>query len=306
MPYPPQPAAACFGAIHVDVIAHATRPARRETSTPGVTETAPGGVATNVARTLVRLGISCALAGALGRDADGDRLAAELAREGISLGAVQRRDLPTGRYLAVHDPDGSLAAAVVDARITDTLDADALALDHPEIAAAGLWFAEANLPGAVLERIALAAGDRHLAADAVSIAKAPRLEAVLARLDLLVLNRAEAAALTGLPEAVPLSDHGERLAQRGVRALAISDGAAPLHWRDGTTQGSIAPRPCTIVDVTGAGDALIAGTLAALVRDRPLAQALETGLRAAECALGGSGAVPSGMTWPVVAGMDRD
>lgn len=309
---------AAFGAIHLDTIAHADRRILRETSTPASLAVRPGGVATNVARALARLGCRVSLAGRLGREAEADGLLAHLAGEGVDTGAIRRADLPSGRYLALHDPDGTLAAAVVDARITETLEPGALLPPTKAQEVAGCWFLEANLPQPLLVELAEAAGGRRLAADAVSRAKAARLAPLLPRLDLLFCNRAEAAALLGRDGEHDEGQHepgdsgaevATALVAAGAGAVVMTRGAAPvlLATRGGideisltTREGAAAPAP-RIVDVTGAGDALIAGTLAGLEHGLALADAVAAGMRAAALTLESPGAVAGTLDWPAIA-----
>ncbi|MHC5652895.1 PfkB family carbohydrate kinase [Stappia sp.] len=296
----------CFGAIHLDTLAHATREVLRETSTPAAFSSRPGGVATNVARALLRLGVPVSLVGALGDDAEGRTLLERLADEGVDVRPAICPGVPTGRYIAIHDPDGSLPAAVVDGRITDGLAVDALDEALPAAASARLWFLDANLPAPLLERLASAAGERRLAADTVSRAKAGRLRALLPRLDLLFCNRAEAAALTGHDEQEPLPDPevlARTLRAAGLRACCLSDGAAPLLLMEGgdIARLDVEVEPGAVRDVTGAGDALISGTLAGLDHGRDLRGAVAAGLRAAALTLRCDGAVAATLSWPAIA-----
>ncbi|MBB98041.1 MAG: kinase [Rhodobacteraceae bacterium] len=300
---------AAFGAIHLDTLAHAERAILRDTSTPARLTTRPGGVAANVARALARLSPPCALAGAVGRDSDGDALLASLRAEGIDVSTVHRSDHPTGRYLALHDPDGGLAAAVVDGAITDALRPGDIDIAHPALAEADLWFIEANLPQPVLGQIAAAAKHRLLAADAVSIAKAPRLAEVLDRLDILFCNRLEGAALLGQRRAggpAPAPEDALAIASAlvalGVGACLVSDGPAPLALATAGICMSLAVAPVAVRDVTGAGDALIAGTLAARARGWDIADAARAGLAAARVTVQAQGAAPATLTWDAVLG----
>ena len=300
---------AAFGAIHLDTIAHADRRILRETSTPAALAVRPGGVATNVARALARLDCRIALAGRLGREAEADGLLAQLMAEGVETRAIRRSDLPSGRYLALHDPDGTLAAAVVDARITETLEPGALLPLTEAQEEAGCWFLDANLPQPLLAELAETAGERMLAADAVSRAKAARLGPILPRLDLLFCNRAEAAALLGRGEEDGGAEAAGALVEAGAKAVVMTRGAAPvlLATRSGideislTTCDGAAALPPRIVDVTGAGDALIAGTLAGLEHGLPLARAIAAGMRAAALTLESPGAVADTLTWAATA-----
>jgi pseudouridine kinase len=299
---------AAFGAIHLDTLAHAERAILRDTSTPARLTTRPGGVAANVARALARLSPPCALAGAVGLDSDGDALLASLRAEGIDVSTVHRSAHPTGRYLALHDPDGGLAAAVVDSAITDALRPGDIDVAHPTLAGADLWFIEANLPQTVLAQIAAAAGHRLLAADAVSIAKAPRLGDILGRLDMLFCNRMEGAALLGHRNAgpAPAPEDAQGIARAlvglGVGACLVSDGPAPLALATAGICLNLAVAPVAVLDVTGAGDALIAGTLAARARGREIADAARAGLAAARITVQAQGAAPATLTWDAVLG----
>ena len=295
----------CFGAIHLDTLVHASRTIQPETSTPGIFSTRPGGVATNVARGLARLGSDVWLAGALGADPEADFLRDWLAREGIRLLEVRRDDVPTGRYVAFHNPDGSLPAATVDARITDTFDAATLSPLLPTAESTSCWFLDANLPEQVLARLCNAAGERLLAADAVSRAKAPRLRPVLQRLDLLFCNRSEATAILGRDDEAKMPSARElaaSLVSAGARACVLSDGGADLVVA--TPAGCLSvpvPHLERIHDVTGAGDALVAGTLHALGTGIDLPTAAACGVRAALLTLGSPGAVADTLCWTALA-----
>ncbi|NBN63560.1 PfkB family carbohydrate kinase [Pannonibacter tanglangensis] len=294
-------AIACLGAVHADLIAHGERAVLRETSTPGTIRMTPGGVATNVARALARLAVPVRLAGAIGQDADGTALARQLAEEGLDVGALARTSLATGRYLALHDPDGSLAGAICDTAITESLDEEFVAAVAPLLAAAPVWFCETNLPEAALAALAEAAGERMLVADAVSRAKAPKLAVLSGRLDLVFLNRAEAAAWTGFAEETPAVPLALAVAALGPRRVVLSDGGAPLTLVENGEPFQLEPPAAQVVDVTGAGDALIAGTLAGLARSLSLEDAAIAGLRAARLTLEATGAVAAGLSWPAIA-----
>lgn len=286
----------CIGAVHWDSLAHAQHPIVADTSTPAAIEQKPGGVATNVARALGRLGIPVTLTGVIGNDVAGATLRSLLETEGIDLNLVCRDGAITAQYLALHDPDGGLAAACVDDRILSEappdlfdglLDARAASDDR-----SAFWFADANLPEGILRRIAELAPAGALIADCVSTAKAGRLAAIAGRISLLFANRGEAAVLarcTGEAEPVEII---ARLHDLGIAEIVMTDGADPVTISDGNRVTSHQPPPVSVVDVTGAGDALIAGTLAACARDRDLQEAVLSGLDAARLTVQRAGAVP--------------
>ncbi|MHA7777793.1 PfkB family carbohydrate kinase [Roseibium sp. M-1] len=299
------PPVIAIGAIHYDTIAHARETIRPETSTPARFTAKPGGVATNLARSLVRLGVPVRLVGTVGDDGAAAILRRQLLGEGLALSVVERAGFATGQYLALHNPEGDLAAACVDDRVlseapSDLFDAvlEAIAGDVPEGA---IWFLDANLPEEMLVRVASRIGTGRVMANAVSDAKAPRLQPVLSRLDCLMLNRGEAASLTGLPQESDPEDLAEALGRTGLKSFVLTSGSKDvLLCHDGELH-RLPTRVSEIVDVTGAGDALCAGTVAALVRGAALPDAVPFGLAAAALTLRTTGALARDLSWDALA-----
>jgi pseudouridine kinase len=279
----------CIGAAAIDRKYRALAPLRPDTSNPVSSDRAAGGVARNVAESLARLGVPTALLSLVGDDANGRWLRDGLRALGVDVAGVQvAAGHSTAEYVAVLEPDGTLAFGLADMAIFDaltpaTLDA-APGFD-------GAWiFADCNLPPAALRHLARrSAGPARLAVDAVSVAKAARLPADLAGIDLLFLNEAEAAALVGADLAP--GEAAQRLRARGVDAVVLTCGAGGLV---AAGRGGIAPvpaRPGPVVDVTGAGDALIAATLHRLLAGDALAEAARWGVAAASLAIASAASV---------------
>ncbi|WP_289035870.1 PfkB family carbohydrate kinase [uncultured Roseibium sp.] len=296
---PPHPIA-CFGAVHWDIIAHADRPILRDTSTPADLDQKPGGVATNVARVLARLGVPTTLIGVTGADPAAASIRAQLERDGVEPHLLERSGQATGQYLALHNPDGGLAAACINDKVLTSAPADFFIETARQMPDDALWFVDANLPVAILDALAEVAPKAALVADAVSVAKAPRLRSLLPKLELLLLNRAEATALLDASADTPAENLSEELLSRGVGAVVITSGHEPLHMRNSGQSLDHAPPPASIVDVTGAGDALIAGTLAGLARGFELDVSLQIGQKAALETLQASGAVADTLSWSAI------
>lgn len=309
MPSPaPRPVIA-VGAIHSDTIAHAFEPIRPETSTPSRLQVRPGGVATNVARALVRLGIETTLAGTAGDDASGTAVLRQLEEEGIRAACVVRPGFPTGQYLALHDPDGTLTAACVDDRVLAEAPAGLLDETIGKLAGATppdtIWFLDANLPSPLLARVLDRIGAAAVIANAVSDAKAIRLLPHLARLHCLMLNRGEAASLTGLPKHSQPADLIRALQALGLRRGVVTGGASDVLVLEDRALRSFPAPTGKIVDVTGAGDALSAGLIAAMARGLTLCEALPYGLAAAALTLRATGALAEDLSWQALEKFDR-
>ncbi len=151
-------------------------------------------------------------------------------------------------------------------------------------AAAGWVFADCNLPASVLAALIERAADApfRLALDPVSVTKAARLPPRLAGLDLLILNLDEAVALTGSDDPEEAVD---RLLGRGVSAVVLTGGSGPVRIASEEGRALVPVPAATVIDVTGAGDALIGATLAGLATGGALVESVRSAVRIAALAV---------------------
>lgn len=269
----------CLGGATVDRKYRAGAPVIPGTSNPVDGRRAFGGVARNVAENLARLGLAVSLVSVVGEDETGEAVLRHLREAGVDLTRVSRsRERATAEYVAVLEPDGSLALGLADMGILDLIGPDLVDDAWPYLAAAAWVFADCNLPAPTLDHLlARKTGARfRLAVDAVSTPKVRRLPADLTAVDLLFLNLDEARALAERPDAGP-EEAALALCRRGAGAVVLTRGATGVILAEGETVRAIPAVPARQVDATGAGDALVAGTLAGLAEGRPLPEALRTG-----------------------------
>jgi sugar/nucleoside kinase (ribokinase family) len=108
----------------------------------------------------------------------------------------------------------------------------------------------------------------------------------VAGVDLLLPNRDEASALTGLTEPAAAA----RALAAHVREVVVTLGADGALWTDGRRLVRAPAAPAAAVDTTGAGDAFAAGLLAARVAGAAPEAALAAGARLAAEAVARPGA----------------
>lgn len=258
-------------------------------SNPGAAVLGPGGVARNIAENLARMGAAASLISIVGRDHLGDLLLHEAARAGVDLGGTMRGRGPTGLYAATLDAGGELIVGVAAMGILEQLTPRRLQAQRRLVAAADLIVADSNLPGETLEWLIVFAA-RHglrLAIEAVSVPKGGRLRRLLRAgrpLFALFCNRAEAQALT---DCAQMRGAARRLHERRVANVCVGLGRRGMFVSsaDGG-QATVPAMPAPIVDVTGAGDAAVAGTLFGLLRGEPLPIAARYGQAAAALTVG--------------------
>jgi pseudouridine kinase len=279
-----------IGGANMDLKCRIAGPEIMATSNPGAMTVMPGGVARNVAETLARLGVPTALIAAIGRDALGDRLLAETRAAGVDMKAVLRGRFVTGSYSAVLTRQGELLIGVADMAAMQRLTPAALWRLRKRLSRARLIAADCNLPMpalAWLVKLAAAAGV-PIALETVSVPKVKRLRGILQRrapIFALFSNRAEIAAITGKDanSRQGLASAARWLHDHGVQHVAINLGIRGMYVSaaQGKRGAVVASRRAKILDVTGAGDGAVAGTLFGLLRGFDLPRAADCGQAAA-------------------------
>ena len=266
------------GGTNMDVVARTSAPLVAATSNPGHTRISPGGVGRNIAACLGLLGAPVRLVSAVGDDAFGEEALRVTAACGADVGAVRRVPGATGTYTAILDDGGELVAAV-----SDMATVDALVLETVHLTDAALVVLDGNLAHAQAARVvsAAAAAGVPLAFEPVSVAKAGRLADLVRDLFLVTPNTDEIAALTGRPTADWRASVAD-LHERGVEHVWLRTGAEGS-WMCSRGQEPVhlAAVPATVVDVTGAGDAMLAAWIAGWLRGADPVAAAREGHRAA-------------------------
>ena len=253
----------CIGGAVIDRKLRSAEPIRPGTSNPVVATLGFGGVARNVAENLARLGGKVSLASCVGDDASGRALLAHLAEVGVDVAAVEViKGASTAEYTALLQPDGMLFAGGADMAILDRIHGDLAKSALSGIVGDAWIFADCNASTQALADMIrhCAQAGLPLAIDAISVAKARRLPRDLAGVACLFLNRAEAAAVLGQESGDPAT-MARMLVARGPRAVVLTLGEAGALLCEGQNLKHVPAEPAHVADVTGAGDAMIAGTL---------------------------------------------
>jgi pseudouridine kinase len=272
----------CIGGAAVDRKYRALDAIRPATSNPVHSERSFGGVARNVAENIARLGVKTSLASILGKDENGRALLDNLERLGIGTHFMAVSDEhATAEYVAVLNPDGELALGLANMTIFDGFTPALLRKVEPDVQTAWL-FADCNLPFETLQALVDIAHRQSLtlAIDAVSTPKVARLPRDLTGVGLLFLNLDEARAYLREHETSP-EKAAERLRACGAECVVLTLGEAGLVVVDQTGARQVSAVRAKITDATGAGDALIAATLVALLKGRSLTEAARLGTAAA-------------------------
>ncbi|GAD56015.1 LOW QUALITY PROTEIN: hypothetical sugar kinase in cluster with indigoidine synthase indA, PfkB family of kinases [Limimaricola cinnabarinus LL-001] len=278
----------CIGSVLWDVIGRTASHMRVGSDVPGRIHRLPGGVAMNIAMTLVRFGLRPALLSALGRDVEGDELAAEAARMGMEVEHLYRSDdLPTDIYMAIEGANGLIARSDAHSleqagdKILRPLDDGRLgSADAPW---AGLVALDGNLTTELLAQIArsplFARADLRVAP--ASPGKAERLLALMGHpTATLYVNLEEAGLLCHA--AFESSDAAARaLVARGAHRALVTDGGRAATVATAHDVFTQTPPEVLVTRVTGAGDTFMAAHIASEAEGMAPEAALARALTAA-------------------------
>ncbi len=245
-----EPLVVVVGGANVDVKARTAAPLVAATSNPGTVVRTPGGVGRNVAENLARLGSRVALVSTVGNDPDGDWLLQETALAGVDVEPVLRGGR-TGRYVAVLDHGGDLAVGVADMAATDSLLPEVL--DDDLLGSAALVVVDGNVPPTTIDAVLVlgASAGVRVVIDPVSVAKARRIAPLLRPerpVFAITPNEAELAALGSVAG----------LHRRGVEVVWVRRGPAGSSLSTADELVELEAPLVEPVDVTGAGDAMLA------------------------------------------------
>lgn len=305
-----------IGGINVDIKSRVDAPLVMATSNPGTTTVTAGGVGRNIAESLARLGVRTSLISAVGDDAFAAVAIERTAHAGVDLrGLLHVHGTPTGTYTAVLDTTGDLVVGVASMRVMRSL-TPAVIATHESLVRSARWLVlDANLePEALASALHLAA--HHgvaVAIDPVSVQKSERVrDALHASLPIALLtpNRDELAHLVerDAMDDADLDSACRTLHAQGVHTVWVRLGAAGSFVSSAyaTESHRVATTAVPdVVDVTGAGDAALAGWLWASLAGYNALACARFGTAAALCTLRARTSVDTHLSATSIAALER-
>lgn len=263
-----------IGGANVDITATSRERFIARDSNPGTVRLSFGGVGRNIAHNLALLGDEVRFVTRFGGDAFGQMLQVSCREIGMDLSLCDTDPtLPSACFASLNDCNGEMLGGVADMVVTESISTDWLAQRIDAINTADAVVADTNLLPETLAWL-IDYVTVPLYVDGVSGPKAIRLRKALEisenkRLYAFKCNALEAGVLASVT---------------GFTRRYISRGASGLEVTEGDVTRDFPALPCTVRNVTGGGDALLAG----IVHAGPGASVEETariGLLCARCAV---------------------
>ena len=280
----------------------------RHTSNPGKINVGSGGVGRNIAHNLALLNVPVTLLSAVGDDGEGIRILEETGKAGVKTEQmIISGEHPTGIYLAILDEKGEMEVAVSDMQILEEISLEYLRSKAYLIKESKIVVMDTNIPEESIEYVVDLCNkvDVSLLIEPVSVEKAKKVRKVLDGrgrwiIDYITPSEDELESILGaemidddvdtdiVGVAEELKGRGAKnvIVSLGERGIYVSSGGGVSDFSEGE-QGDPEPGKFMgsykgeVVDVTGAGDALVAGLVYGIYKGYSLEVAARFGLAVA-------------------------
>ena len=275
-----------IGGASVDVRGRPEVALLHGSSSIGTVQQTTGGVALNVALNLSRLEIFSDFITVIGRDPDGEYL--ECACRSAHLDTrclICSPEEKTARYHAIIDERGELYAGISAMQIFHTLTPSLLKPFEDILDQAPMIIADCNPPPETLHYLAArcALKKTPLWVEPTSADKCRKIFPLTAGITYLSPNKEELETLAGRACSTErdIIECARSLTAEGIEQIFVTLGGDGVLWVNEESAILRKIPPVQVKDVTGAGDAFVAGVVYALLQDISIPDAIDYGLSAA-------------------------
>ena len=262
-----------IGSANMDVAGYSHASLNYADSNPGKIKFTPGGVGRNIAHNLALLGKNSWLLTAVGDDFYGQSLLALTRQYGVH---VDKCFLVPGEntscYLSLLDNTGEMLVAINDMTISEQISVAFLEQHLDFIRSAAAIIADCNISEETLAWLLENSGNAPVFVDPVSAWKCVKIRGRLNKIHTLKPNRLEAETLSGIT--LSGRDDVAKVAawfhENGLTRLVLSMGGDGVYYSHANGEsGWSLPVKTQVINVTGAGDAMMAGLVSCWMDGMP-------------------------------------
>ena len=267
-----------IGGANVDMSGHVNHDVKRYDYNPGKISTTYGGVGRNIAENIARLGLAVKLITAVGDDYHGDRMIKHCESVGIDMSLTKKYSGErTSIYMQILNEIGELDVAVADMQVMDKLIKETIMDYHHYLTSAKAIVVDCNVDVSVIRYLSDTYGDK-LFIDPVSITKAQKIKEALYKADCITPNVYE---LDQIGDGMNLEEQLTDTVQRGAMHVVVTQGSKGVIYYDKRLHIKSAVS-ATIENVTGAGDAFVAGLVYGFIKGAEFSESVDYGLKLAK------------------------
>jgi pseudouridine kinase len=256
----------CIGGANIDRKLQLHAELIPETSNPAQSSQASGGVARNISENLGRLGLESCLLTVVGDDTEGSWLLNQTKNHVDVSSSIGLYKKTTGTYSAILNQRGEMMFALADMELYESVDIGFIEKKWGAIASSEMVILDTNFPAEVLHYIIRRCQSEEIPLTVVPVSapKIKKLPSSLEGVTWFICNKGEAEAYLDMT----IESEGDffkaakLITQKGAERVVITRGDQGLIYYTVYKEASaILPPEVKVVDVTGAGDALVAGII---------------------------------------------
>lgn len=251
----------CIGAALVDDLFHATDKMLMHTTNEVTVSRSAGGVSRNIAHQLSLLNVPVQLISVFGNDADGDWLKQICTDAGIQLDLSITASMPTGKYTAIINDDGSMFTALLTNAALYLITPEYLQTQVELLSKASYILVDANISVATINWLVEFTNSHaiRLIIEPVSVPPAKKIAAAnLDGLYLITPNEDELPVLCS-EHALTTEEQIKELLGRGIQNVWLHKGKAGSALYKKTETLQLSAPEADVLDCTGAGDGSVSG-----------------------------------------------
>ncbi|WP_294344669.1 carbohydrate kinase family protein [uncultured Clostridium sp.] len=251
-----------LGASVVDIFGFCSCKYKQYDSIPGNIKMSFGGVSRNIAENMARMGINTKFISILGDDEMGKSILEHSKKIGYDMSdSLILKDSSTPTYLAILNDEGEMVSAIADMKSIDKLNADFIDSKDEVIKNAEYVFLDADNPEILEYILKKYQGDTKFVLDPISASKAEKVKHLIKYFHTIKPNRHEAEVLCGfsINNYEDLKRAGEYFISLGIKNVFISLDCDGIYYVSTCESGKIKAENVEVKNVTGAGDAFVAG-----------------------------------------------
>ncbi len=288
------------GAANLDIKGRSRIKTFSKTKNPGTVEFSPGGVGRNVAENLARLGVSTTLLSAVGNKGFAEMIENATREAGVDVSRLLRCDHTSGVFLAVVNSRGELDASISDMSVMSYITPEYISENLDVIEKASYLMTDADIPDETLIYLLSIAKKNYIpiCVEPVSPSRAQALTGYLDGVTLTTPNKEELEAMVNRPiiSESDIKEAGNELIKLGLKNAIITLGSEGAYCVSKTFSGFIPSIRTMTVNSVGAGDALVAGTIAGILDGSSFKESVKLGIACATITLMDEKAVSESLT----------
>ncbi len=251
-----------FGASVVDIVGFTNVSYIPLNSNPGCVKMSYGGVCRNIAENMARVGLNTKFISILGNDETGRGMLEHSRKMGYDMEdslITQNGGTPT--YMAILNESGEMVSAVVDMKSINELSYEFIDEKAEIIENAEYVIVDTDNPDKLEYLLKHYHKKTKFILDPVSAVKANDVKHLIKYFHTIKPNRYEAEQLANiaLKDDKALIEAAAIFHAEGVENVFISLDAEGIFYSDGYRRGKVKANSAVVTNVTGAGDAFLAG-----------------------------------------------